>query len=142
MPKSDGWFKKGHDPRRFVHRPTEVIEFRKQLAAHLRELSPLAAKLLKDTLKGKPVTKLQVLAARDILDRVAGTPVNSIVIETIDGPSGKDVSKYTNAELSEMIKNLGGDDVINVKSVVIENDSTSPDAEAATREALKQVGIE
>ena len=100
MPKSDGWFKKGHDSRRFVHRPTEVIEFRKQLAEHLRELSPLAAKLLKDTLKGKPVTKLQVIAARDILDRCGGTPVNSVVIEHLDTPKSDNISKYSSAELT------------------------------------------
>lgn len=141
VPKSDGWFKKGFDKKRFVHQPTEVREYRQQLAEHVRVLSPLALKLIKDTLKGKPVSKLQLVAARDVLDRCGGTPVNSVIIETVNSPDSEDISKYSNAELTAMIKAHGGDQIIGREPVVIEHDSTSPGPEEAVKESLKQVGI-
>ena len=90
-------FKKGHDPRRYIPQNAGLVEYHKKVKAMLRDQSLEAVDFMLETMRNdKAALKLRMVAAKEILDRGLGRPMDSLHVET----SGSDDSKVVN-ELSE-----------------------------------------
>lgn len=99
-------FKKGHDPNRFVATNVGLTAFYAELGEMLREHSKDAVLYMVDTMNDeKAHPKLRQTAAKEILDRGLGKPVDVTIVRTVsETGKGTDVAKMSDAELEQMIQ--------------------------------------
>jgi hypothetical protein len=103
-------FKKGFDANRFVKTNNGLVAFHSQLSELLRSKSLDAVTLLVDTMKNdKASLKLRLVAAKEILDRGIGRPVDRVVVATLDAATGLDPSKVTTEELEAIVSKMAID---------------------------------
>ena len=99
-------FKKGYDARRFVPTNAGLTQFYAELGEMLREHSKDAVLFMVKTMNDeKAHPKLRQSAAKEILDRGLGKPVDVTIVRTVsESGQGKDISKMSDAELEQMIQ--------------------------------------
>ena len=99
-------FKKGYDPKRFVPQNAGLTAFYAELGEMLREHSKDAVIYMVKTMNDEQAhPKLRQAAAKEILDRGIGKPVDVTIVRTVsDTGQGKDVAKMSDAELEQMIQ--------------------------------------
>ena len=101
-------FKKGNDPNRYVPQNVGLTAFYAELGDMLREHSKDAVLFMVNTMNDeKAHPKLRQAAAKEILDRGIGKPVDVTIVRTVsESGQGKDVSKMSDAELEQMIQSI------------------------------------
>jgi len=156
MARSDGYFKKGHDLRRYVHNGCGITDFRKRFGELAMAGCADALKYIVETVNDKNAhPKLRLVASQELCNRVMGTPVNTMIVKELDGVNG-DMDKMTNTELeaylmstpegqAALLKMNIEHPITTPKPMLIEgkevDNRATPDAESATRESLKQSGV-
>ena len=139
-----GAFKKGFDARRHIPQNAGIYEFRLKLAEMLREKSLDAFSYLVEVLNDKNQhPKLRKECAVEILNRGLGAPVNTVMIEQLDGKEGADASTLSTKDLERIVLKLAPSNghVIESKPVEKVINNTAPDAETGTKNSLKQSGV-
>ena len=101
-------FKKGDDPNRYVRKNEGLMAFHAELGEMLREHSREAVLFMVKTMNDETAAlKLRQTAAKEILDRGLGKPVDVTIVRTVnDTGQGKDVAKMSDAELEQMIQSI------------------------------------
>ena len=161
MARSDGYFKKGHDLRRYVHNGCGITDFRKRFGELAMAGCADALKYIVETVNDKNAhPKLRLVASQELCNRVMGTPVNTLIVKDmdtrntdIDKMSNKDIEAMLmltvegqaellklNVELDDKYPNRKAHDKPVIESESLEN-STAPGPESAVKESLKQVGV-
>lgn len=103
-------FKKGFDSRRHVPINSGLVAFHSELSELLRAQSLDAVTLLVDTMNNeKAALKLRIVAAKEILDRGVGRPVDRTVVATLDSATGQDASKVSTEELEAIVSKMAID---------------------------------
>ena len=107
MAKPTNGFKKGYDANRYVKTNHGLVAFHAQLSELLREQSVNAVSFLINTMNDdKAALKLRMVAAKEILDRGIGRPVDRVVVATLDASTGQDAAKVTTAELEAIVSKI------------------------------------
>ena len=110
-------FKKGFDSRRHVPTNNGLVAFHSELSELLRAQSLDAVTFLVNTMNDeKAALKLRMVAAKEVLDRGIGRPVDRTVVATLDASTGQDATKVTTEELEAIVAKMG------LESGVIEAD--------------------
>ena len=100
-------FKRGYDANRYVKTNNGLVAFHNQLGELLRAQSIDAVSFLINTMNDdKAALKLRMVAAKEILDRGIGRPVDRVVVASLDASTGADPAKVTTAELEAMVSKL------------------------------------
>lgn len=103
-------FKKGYDARRFVPVNAGLVAYHAKLGDLHRAQSLDAANYVYEVMMDKAShPKLRLTAAQEIMNRAAGKPVDVAVIVAIGSGNSEDITKYSNAELAQMIAKLTKD---------------------------------
>jgi hypothetical protein len=99
-------FKKGDDPNRYVRKNEGLVAFHAELGEMLRKHSRDAVLFMVDTMNDEKANlKLRQTAAKEILDRGLGKPVDVTIVRTVsETGKGTDVAKMSDAELEQMIQ--------------------------------------
>lgn len=100
-------FKKGFDANRYVPTNNGLVAFHSELSELLRAQSLDALTLLVDTMNNpEAALKLRIVAAKEVLDRGIGRPVDRTVVATLDASTGQDPAQVTTAELEAIVSRM------------------------------------
>jgi hypothetical protein len=100
-------FKAGHDSNRYTQN-NGVMQFHKRMSELVREQCLDAVKLLTDTVENeKAPLKLRIVAAKEILDRGLGRPIDTTVHLAMGAEDAMtDVSDLTDTQLEALARTL------------------------------------
>ncbi|PKI18099.1 hypothetical protein [Colwellia sp. 12G3] len=102
---NNGSFKSGYDSRRFTQDCT-VMSYHQKLGELFREQSFEAVKFIVSVMRDNHAPdKLRLIAAKEILDRGCGKPVDRLVMATLDKDRTQevDVRELSTAELYALL---------------------------------------
>jgi len=118
-------FKSGYDPRRHTQ-SSGIMQFHQKLAEMVRNECEAAMTFMKDTMNDPKIpTKLRLVAAKEILDRGAGRPIDCQVMLAIQAEDTlKDVGSMSDTELEALARSLTPGATVSAdnKPVIVDGD--------------------
>jgi hypothetical protein len=100
---NNGAFKSGYDSRRYTTN-NDVMTYHQKIGEMLKEHSYDAVNYMVEVMNDKKSsTKLRLVAAKEILDRGIGKPVDRVVLASIDSTQNQEVIHLSDNELIELI---------------------------------------
>jgi hypothetical protein len=110
-------FQKGYDPRRYSPENVGLVEYHKKLKAMLREQSLEACDFMLETMRNdKAALKLRLVAAKEILDRGLGRPIDVVQVEAQGGADAKSVNDMSEEQLLTIVNQAA-------KGITIDHDN-------------------
>ena len=101
--QNNGAFRSGYDHRRYSTN-NDVMTYHKNLGDMLREHSLDAVNYIVEVMNDQSAsTKLRLVAAKEILDRGIGKPVDRVVLASLERQREKPVEELTDSELISII---------------------------------------